>query len=52
MSFQDRLERAREAQDAAAEAQAEADKIAAEKDAERRLVAGDAATGPPGYSGA
>jgi hypothetical protein len=43
MSFQDRLKRAREAQDAGAEAQVEADKVAAEKDAERRLVAGEAA---------
>jgi hypothetical protein len=43
MSFEDRLKRKREAQDAAAESHAEAGKIAANEDAERRLVAGKAA---------
>ena len=45
MSFQDRLNRAREVQDLAAQAQAEAHKDAAEKDETRRAEAGKAALG-------
>jgi hypothetical protein len=44
MSFQDRLKRAREAQERAAQAQSEAIKGAEEEDARRRSAAGKAAT--------